>query len=84
MGILYHRSIELCYTFSMRTLSETNPYLKDKKNAQLANSRSAKTSCGVEGIVIHPHDKVYIQADSSKTDEIFQKIQTRLLKIRKP
>ncbi len=53
----------------MRTLSQTNPYLKDKKQARLANARSTKSSCGVEGIVVGSL-KINVKLDSSKTKAI--------------
>ena len=62
----------------MKTLSQTNPYLKDKRVAQLSNSRSTRTSCGVEGIVEHSVITINVRADTSKTDELFKKIQSRL------
>ena len=68
----------LCYTCCMKTLSQTNPYLKDKRLAQLSNSISARTSCGVEGIAEHPAIVVNVKPDASKTVEIFKRIQSRL------
>ena len=62
----------------MSTLSETNPYLKDKETARLMNQRSTRTSCGVEGIEVHELGEFIIKPDTSKTDAIFRKIQSRL------
>jgi hypothetical protein len=64
----------------MSILSETNPYLKDKKIAARLNSRSTRTSCGVEGIVANHTIKINITPDHSKTDAIFREIQSRLRK----
>ncbi len=64
----------------MSILSETNPYLKDKKTAARLNFRSTRTSCGVEGIVAHPTVKINVIPDRSKTDAIFREIQSRLRK----
>ena len=64
----------------MSVLSETNPYLKDKKTAAQLNFRSTRTSCGVEGIVANPTIKINITPDHSKTDAIFREIQSRLKK----
>ena len=64
----------------MKTLSQTNPHLKDKRLAQLSNARSARTSCGVEGIVEHSAIIINVKPDSKKTDKIFKRIQSRLHK----
>jgi hypothetical protein len=63
----------------MNPLSKTNPYLKDKKTAKALNLRSTRTSCGVEGIVAHSV-KIHVKPDTSKTDAVFQQIQSRLCK----
>jgi len=62
----------------MKTLLETNPYLKDKETAKSMNARSARTSCGVEGIKAKSPSKSSIKADSSKTKAVFNKIKNRL------
>lgn len=64
----------------MNTLADTNPYLKDKKTARKLNSRSTRTSCGVEGIVAHSSVKINVEPDTSKTAAVFKKIQSRLRK----
>lgn len=61
---------------NMKTLSETNPYLQDKEQAKILNARSARTSCGVEGIVISTHPNFTI--DTSRSDAIFAKMKKRL------
>lgn len=65
----------------MSTLSETNPFLKDKKTAKMQNLRSTRTSCGVEGIIADSSVKIRVKADISKTKAIFNKIQSRLKKV---
>lgn len=62
----------------MKALYKTNPYLKDKKLSRLQNLKSTRTSCGVEGIVSTGQAKINIKLDTSKTNAIFQKIQSRL------
>lgn len=37
----------------IKSLINTNPYLKDKNSRQHLVARSVRTSCGVEGIVQH-------------------------------
>ncbi len=64
----------------MKTLSVTNPYLRDKKAARELNSRSSRTSCGVEGIVANSSVHIHVIPDTSKTDAVFRKIQSRLHK----
>ncbi|QLH42467.1 MAG: hypothetical protein HWD59_06945 [Coxiellaceae bacterium] len=56
----------LCYNVSMKTLIETNPYLKDPATRKMLIERSVVTSCGVEGIkaasshvVEIPHDRTH-------------------------
>ena len=62
----------------MKTLSETNPYLQDKKQAQILNVRSARTSCGVEGIVVSARSKVTVNIDSSRSDAVYARMKKRL------
>ena len=63
----------------MKPLIETNPYLKNKEHREIANARSARTSCGVEGIKVRSVSKgVQIKIDSSKTKEVFNKMKQRL------
>ncbi len=68
----------MCYNSPMKKLSETNPCLQDRNIARISNSRSARTSCGVEGIVVHPSVVVNIKPKTSETNEIFKKIKSRL------
>jgi hypothetical protein len=68
----------MCYNSSMKKLSETNPCLQDKHVARISNSRSARTSCAVEGIVAHPSVVVNIKPKTAKTNKVFKKIQSRL------
>lgn len=62
----------------MKTLIETNPYLINKEHREASNARSARTSCGVEGIVVHSIPKSHIQVDSSRTQRVLIKIKDRL------
>jgi hypothetical protein len=64
----------------MKTLSETNPYLKDKEQAKKLNIRSARTSCGVEGIVANDRLNATIKIDTSKSDAVFARMKKRLNK----
>jgi hypothetical protein len=56
------------------TLIETNPYLKDKEHREASNARSARSSCGVEGIRVGSFLKDPISIDSSKTREVLYKM----------
>jgi len=60
----------------MKTLSENNPYLQDKDKARSLNARSARTSCGVEGIVAGFHSKIDIK--TSRSDAIYDKLKKQL------
>lgn len=63
----------------MKTLSETNPYLKNKEEAKFLNARSTRTSCGVEGIM--PSSQVIsVQVDDSKSMAVFNRMKNRLSK----
>ncbi len=62
----------------MKLLIETNPYLINKEHRETSNARSAKTSCGVEGITVKPFSKAHIQLDSSRSEKVLDKIKTRL------
>lgn len=63
----------------MKPLIKTNPYLKNKEHREIANVRSARTSCGVEGIKVRSvSNGVQIKIDSSKTKEVFNKMKQRL------
>ena len=62
----------------MKTLSETNPYLKNKETAKMLNARSTRTSCGVEGIVAKPSSKNNVQIDTSRSKAVFLRIQNQL------
>jgi hypothetical protein len=64
----------------MKTLSETNPYLQDKEKAKILNARSARTSCGVEGIVASVRSNVNIEIDTSRSDAVFARMKRRLNK----
>lgn len=61
----------------MKTLLETNPYLQDREKTKLTNSRSARSSCGVEGIVIKSAPQK-LKIDSSKSHAVYNKIKERL------
>lgn len=61
----------------MKTLLESNPYLKDREAAKAINSRSAKTSCGVEGIVITDLSQK-VKLDTSKSKLVYKRIKVRL------
>lgn len=61
----------------MKTLLETNPYLKDKEQARNSNIRSARTSCGVEGIAVSAH-RHFVQIDTSRSDAVFDRMKKRL------
>ena len=61
----------------MIKLIDTNPYLRNKEIRESSNYRSARTSCGVEGIV-EKTNMQKIEIDSTKTKEVFSKIQLRL------
>jgi hypothetical protein len=62
----------------MKPLIETNPYLTNKAHRETSNARSAKTSCGVEGIKVESFSKVNVQIDSSKTNVVLNKMKSRL------
>ena len=62
----------------MKPLIETNPNLINKGHREFSNARSAKTSCGVEGIKVNYSSKIHIQVDSTKTSDVFNKIKNRL------
>ena len=62
----------------MRPLIETNPYLINKEHRETSNARSARTSCGVEGIKVKPFSKGHAQVDSSRSQKVLDKIKTRL------
>jgi hypothetical protein len=74
----YYPIKNICYNLGMNKLSETNPNLRDKNIVQISNSKSTRTSCGVEGIVSHSSIVVNIKPKSSETNKIFKKIQSRL------
>ncbi|AHE66839.1 hypothetical protein [Legionella oakridgensis] len=61
----------------MKTLSETNPYLQDKELAKRLNERSARTSCGVEGIVVTDRP-LSIKIDHSRSNSVYAKMKKRL------
>lgn len=63
----------------MKTLLETNPYLKDKEQAKILNTRSARTSCGVEGIVASVRSNTFIEINTSKSDAVLTRIKKRLI-----
>lgn len=63
----------------MKTLSETNPYLKDKEQAKRLNARSTRTSCGVEGISAK-NSPLSIKIDHSKSRHVYSKMKKRLHK----
>lgn len=63
----------------MKTLLETNPYLQDKENAKHLNARSARSSCGVEGIVIKT-TPLNVKIEGSKSHLVYSKIKERLSK----
>lgn len=71
-------SNNLCYNEHMKPLIETNPNLINKGHREFSNARSAKTSCGVEGIKVNYSSKMHIQVDSTKTSDVFNKIKNRL------
>lgn len=62
----------------MKPLIETNPYLINKAHRETSNARSARTSCGVEGIKVASFSNVHIQIDSVKTDAVLNKMKSRL------
>lgn len=62
----------------MKPLIETNPYLINKVHRETSNVRSARTSCGVEGVIVKPFSKAHERIDPSKTKQVFDKIKTRL------
>jgi hypothetical protein len=62
----------------MKPLIQTNPYLKDKEYRETSNARSARTSCGVEGIKVEAFSKGQIHIDSTNTHKVFEKIKLRL------
>ena len=70
--------LKLCYNYKMKTLSETNPYLKNKETAKMLNVRSTRTSCGVEGIIAKPPSKNSIQIDTSRSKAVFLRIKSQL------
>lgn len=61
----------------MKPLIETNPYLTNKEHRETSNARSARTSCGVEGIRVDSFSKKF-NVDSSKTKRVLNKIRIRL------
>jgi len=61
----------------MKTLIETNPYLQDKEKAKILNARSARTSCGVEGIV---YSNSSVEINTARSDAILDKMRKRLSK----
>ena len=60
----------------MKPLIETNPYLTNKVHREASNARSARTSCGVEGIRVES-DSNKFNIDSSKTQKVLNKIKIR-------
>ena len=68
----------ICYNLIMKPLIETNPYLINKAHRETSNERSARTSCGVEGIKVVDFSKVYVQIDTYRTQEVLNKIKYRL------
>ncbi|MDI1351596.1 MAG: hypothetical protein PSV35_02335, partial [bacterium] len=62
----------------MKKLSETNPYLQDKEKAMISNTRSVRTSCGVEGIIVNSNFKHSIKIDTSRSDAIIARMKSRL------
>ncbi len=69
----------LCYNVSMKTLSETNPYLQDKKEAERLIARSTRTSCGVEGIVAK-NTPLKVKVDHSRSRAVYLKMKQKLEK----
>lgn len=61
----------------MKPLIETNPYLTNKEHRVTSNARSARTSCGVEGIRVESVSKRF-NIDSSKTQQVLNRIKNRL------
>lgn len=56
----------------MKSLIETNPYLKDPAMREMLIKRSVETSCGVEGIkVTTPHN---IRIPHDRTDQVYQEM----------
>ena len=62
----------------MKPLIETNPYLMNKVHRETSNARSARTSCGVEGIKVESFSKTHVHVDTSRTQAVLSKIKTRL------
>lgn len=60
-----------------KPLSETNPFLKDPELAEFLNSRSTRTSCGVEGIV-KKDIKKDIDIDHTRSRAVYERIKKRL------
>ncbi|HAU3942030.1 TPA: hypothetical protein F7Z59_08025 [Legionella pneumophila] len=64
----------------MKTLIETNPYLQDKEQAKILNARSARTSCGVEGIVASSGSNFAAKINTSRSDAVLDRMKKRLRK----
>ena len=63
----------------MKTLLETNPYLRDKENAKYLNVRSARSSCGVEGIAVKTAPSK-VKIEGTKSHLVYSKMKERLTK----
>ena len=61
----------------MKTLYETNPFLKDKEMVKKLNARSTRTSCGVEGMEPKQLDSP-ITIDHSRSKSVYIKMKKRL------
>lgn len=61
----------------MKTLSDTNPYLQDKEQARRLNTRSTRTSCGVEGIVAK-EKTLSVKIDHARSSLVYAKMKKRL------
>jgi len=64
----------------MKTLIETNPYLQNKEQAKMLNARSARTSCGVEGIVASIRSSSTAEINTSRSDAVLDRMRKRLSK----
>ena len=59
----------------MKPLIQTNPYLSDKTHREASNARSARTSCGVEGIKVGASSS---SLKNTKSSKVLRKIKKRL------
>ena len=55
-----------CYNSNMKSLIETNPYLKDVATRKMLVKRSVTTSCGVEGIKVTSPSNIEIPRDRAR------------------